>query len=299
MAKELEARKAPHIIEKGYEEANAKLKKVESHLEDIEALDGVDDEWLSGEYQNIEDCENALIEMTKQNEVFLIDDGFQEDAGNVPTTGVSRIPKQNFKKPSELEEQATLKDFDEWKKKLMDYYTLTGIDKCDEKVKVTTLRSYLSKHMHNILEFSIGIKDEDETTMDDVLNAIKKFIRSKRNVLLDRVEFERYRQKEGEDFESFYIATQQLAFDADLVNNHCADCSKKCLESRVANKLMAGIKDQEVRTKLLKVKEDDFSLENIVTICRTEENSRRNEQKLSSKNVNYLNRKPNELQRGR
>ena len=100
LAKQLEARKAPHIIEKGYEEAKAKLKKVESHLEDIEALDGVDDEWLSGEFQNIEDCENALIEMTKQNEVFLIDDGFQEDAGNVPMTGVSRIPKQNFKKPS-------------------------------------------------------------------------------------------------------------------------------------------------------------------------------------------------------
>ena len=117
--------------------------------------------------------------------------------------------------------------------------------------------------------------------------------------MLDRVEFERYRQKECEDFECFFIATQQLAFGADLVNNHCAECSKRYLESSVASKLMAGIKDQEVRTKLLKVKEDDFSLENIVTICRTEENSRRNEQKLSSKHVNYLNRKPNEFQRGR
>ena len=154
----------------------------------------------------------------------------------------------------------------------MDYYTLTCIDNCDDRVKVTTLLIYLSKYMHNILEFSIGIKDEDETTMDDVLDAIRKFIRSRRNVLLDRVEFERYRQKEGENFESFYIATQQLAFDADLVSNHCADCSKRCLESRVANKLMAGIKDQDVRTKLLKVKEDDVSLENIVTICRTGEN---------------------------
>ena len=131
--------------------------------------------------------------------------GQRTSRSNVPATGVSRIPKQNFKKPNELEEQATLKDFDEWKKKLMDYYTLTGIDKCDDKVKVTTLRSYLSKHMHNILEFSIGIRDEDETTMDDVLEAIRKFIRSRRNVLLDRVEFERCRQKEGEDFESFYI----------------------------------------------------------------------------------------------
>ena len=31
LAKELEARKASHIIDKGYEEAKAKLKKVESH----------------------------------------------------------------------------------------------------------------------------------------------------------------------------------------------------------------------------------------------------------------------------
>ena len=46
LAKELEARKAPHIIEKGYDKAKAKLENVESHLEDIEALDGVDDEWL-------------------------------------------------------------------------------------------------------------------------------------------------------------------------------------------------------------------------------------------------------------
>ena len=112
------------------------------------------------------------------------------------------------------------------------------------------------------------------------------------NVLLDRVELERYRQKEDEDFESFYVATQWLAFDTDLVNNHCAECSKKCPKARVVNKLMANIKDQEVRTKLLKVKEDDFSLENNVTICRTEENSRRNEQKLSAKHVNYLNLKP-------
>ena len=40
---------------------------------------------------------------------------------------------------------------------------------------------------------------------------------------------------EGEDFDSFYNATQQLAFDADLVKNHCDECSKKCLESRAGH----------------------------------------------------------------
>ena len=162
---------------------------------------------------------------------------------------MNRIPKQNFKKPNELEEHATLKDFEEWKCKIMDYYTLTGIDKCDEKVKVTSLRSYLTKHMHNILQYSIGIRDEEDRSMEEVLEAIRKFIRSKRNILLDRVEFEKYKQKEGEDFESFYISTQQLAFDADLVDHHCGECPKKCLESRVANKIMAGIMDADVKTK--------------------------------------------------
>ena len=62
---------------------------------------------------------------------------------------------------------------------------------------------------------------------------------------------------------------------------------------------MAGIKDQEMRKKLFRVKEDDFSLENIVSICTTEENARRNEQIMSSKHLNYLNRKSNVFQRRR
>ena len=115
---------------------------------------------------------------------------------------------------------------------------------------------------------------------------------------MDRVEFEKYKQKDAEDFESFYISTQQLAFNADLVNHHCCECYKKCLETRYSNKIMAGIMDADVRTKLLKIKEEDFSLARIVTIRRTEENSKKNEQKLSSKNVNYVAKKEQQLQRG-
>ena len=34
---------------------------------------------------------------------------------------------------------------------------------------------------------------------------------------------------------------------------------------------MAGLRDTEVRTEVLKIKEEEFSLENVVSICRTEE----------------------------
>ena len=112
--------------------------------------------------------------------------------------------------------------------------------------------------------------------------------------MLDRVEFERCRQKEVEDFESFYINVQQTAIDANLCKDHCNGCEKLCLEARIANKVMAGLKDSDVRTKLLKLGEDGFSLQFFLR-CRTEENSKRNEWKLTNKSsINQLNRQANE-----
>ena len=87
----------------------------------------------------------------------------------------------------------------------MDYFVLAGTNEWEEKIKITAMRSFLSIETHKVLQYSIGIKDEQEMELEEIFNALKKFIRSKRNILLDRVEFERCRQKENEDFESFYI----------------------------------------------------------------------------------------------
>ena len=56
LAKLLEARKGSEVIEPSFNEAIARLKKVESHLMETETLEGAHQEWLSGEFQNIEDC---------------------------------------------------------------------------------------------------------------------------------------------------------------------------------------------------------------------------------------------------
>ena len=60
------------------------------------------------------------------------------------------------------------------------------------------------------------------------------------------------------------------------------------MDFRIATKIMSGIKDPETKTKLLAVKEDEFNLNKIVDICRTEESAHKNERKLSSRNVNLL-----------
>ena len=74
------------------------------------------------------------------------------------------------------------------------------MSECEEKLKVTAMRSFFSINMHEILQFSIGIKDEKEKELSEIFTAFRKFIRSKRIILVDRVESERCRQKEGEDF---------------------------------------------------------------------------------------------------
>ena len=45
---------------------------MEFPLEDMEDLVGVDDEWLSGEFQGVEECENELLAMIRQGEKLLM-----------------------------------------------------------------------------------------------------------------------------------------------------------------------------------------------------------------------------------
>ena len=73
---------------------------------------------------------------------------------------------------------------------------------------MATLRGFLSADMYNKLRISVGIEDDTEKNVGDILEATKKFIRSKRNIALDCIEFEQRRQMECEDFKSFLVAVQ-------------------------------------------------------------------------------------------
>ena len=71
----------------------------------MEDLEGVDDEWLSGEFQSVEDFENTLIEMTRQGEelvgdVFQACDQFSRNASAAanPTLGDCRTLNKLVKK---------------------------------------------------------------------------------------------------------------------------------------------------------------------------------------------------------
>ena len=140
------------------------------------------------------------------------------------------------------------------------------------------------------------MEDDTDLNVEQILELLRKFIRSKRNIALDRVLFEQRKQLEGEDFETFLVAIKQIAENADLCEGHCPGCTKICTGLRIATKIVSGIKDAETRTKCLALKADEFNVDKVVDVCRTQEAAHKDEQNLSGKYVhkvsnNYENKR--------
>ena len=61
----------------------------------------------------------------------------------------------------------------------------------------------------------LRIPDDTDLTPEAILDNLKEYIRSRRNIALDCVAFEERKQACGESFDAFLIAIKSLARDAD------------------------------------------------------------------------------------
>ena len=209
-----------------------RLEKLEEHVMIMEELKDMNVDLIQNEYAGIE----AVQDKTRKefSEYMNQVSGTNNEGANVDEPiGNQRVNntspnKSMIKKPPELEGDVSLKDFEAWRRKFIDYVVLSEMDKCDHDVQVATLRGFLSTEMYNKTKFTMGVEDETGLTIGEILEKIKRFIRAKRNIALDRVEFEQVAQREGEEFDDFYVSLQQIAENAELCGGHCEDCSKKC-----------------------------------------------------------------------
>ena len=208
--------------------------------------------------------EKVLAEQVKVNQQ-LIDRMAGQDVGQQGQSD-RRIP--NAKVPPELSGEATLKEFNAWVRKWEDYVMLTKVDQAPNKEQLGVLRSVLSPDMHHTLVHRLEVSDKDEEILvSEVIDRIRQHIRDKRNVAIDRFELYCKRQRDGESFNEYYVGLQQGADDADLC--------EKCKDETITTLIMVGVKDQEVRKKLLKIPKFP-KLHEAVTICETEESAKAN-----------------------
>ena len=126
--------------------------------------------------------------------------------------------------------------------------------------------------MREAVEHVLLIPDDTTLKPDEVLDKIKNYIRSQRNIALDCVAFEKRKQAAGENFDLFLIAIKTLARDADLCN--------ECLNRRLVTKIMSGTYDKETRTKLLAISALP-DLQTVTDLCRSEESAKLDDARIS------------------
>ena len=151
-------------------------------------------------------CQRIQENLAQVNQTNRSEDHDGEVEGNPDETATNARPKAHLKnvhkKPIEMQSDISLKDFEIWKRKFADYLVLTGLNDAPRQTQIATLRGFLSSDMYDKLRISVGVEDDTDLDVEQILELLRKFIRSKRNIALDRVLFEQRKQLEGENFET-------------------------------------------------------------------------------------------------
>ena len=165
-------------------------------------------------------------------------------------------------RPPLLDTSTTYSKFRSWRTIWNDYRMMSKLEKLPLNIQKAELRSCLTEEMRIHIKCAIDIHDEDDSTVEDILDKIQVHLRKKRNVALDRVAFEQRKQEIGENFDDFYVCIKQLAEEADICET--------CKEQRITTKIMASINDQEMKQKLLAMTPFPY-LQSVVDLCRSQE----------------------------
>ena len=186
----------------------------------------------------------------------------------------TRRTKADAQKPPMLQAGISLAEFSKWRKAYNDYVMVTSANELPHNSQLALLRSFFSSEMREAVEHILLIPDDTAFTPDEVLDKIKEYIRSQRNIALDCVAFEERKQAPGETFDSYLIAIKTLARDADLCTH--------CLNRRLVTKIMTGISDKNTRAKLLAMSPLP-DIQKVTNICRSEESAKSDAAQINKK----------------
>ena len=163
--------------------------------------------------------------------------------------------------PEQMPADITLRDLSAWRRSWDDFAELEQLGRLPVSQQRAMLRTHLTVEMRAVLQLAIGIDNDDASSVSEILDAIHGYVRSKRNVTLDRVALEERRQEEGETFDEYYIALREIANNADLC--------QVCMDDRLSTRIMSGIREPETKRKLL-THTPTPSLQTTLNICRSE-----------------------------
>lgn len=188
---------------------------------------------------------------------------------------------QNVPKPLPLDvEKGNIgENYEHFVKSFQDYVIATGMNKwppSEEEKKIRILFTLIGdKAMFKYDRFKLS--DDEKTTVNNVISAIRSRLISKRNVIYERAMFNSCNQETDEKFDDYYRKLEKL-----IENCEFKDFKSDLLRDRI----VLGIKNKELRKRLM-IKAD-LTLRETLDLCRIDELTNQQMQELSTETVNKI-----------
>ena len=187
--------------------------------------------------------------------------------GGGATGTIAKLP--SCPTPEKMPENITPAELESWVSSYDNYLQLSKVKDEEEEDKRARLWTFLSKEMQDMAEHALDIKIQDtKMTSAEILQSIKDHVNQKISLPLQRAKFEQRNQRQGEDFDMFYVSLKKLAVSANIC--------KTCFEERIASRITVGIRDTELQKKLMALPNEKMNLADVVKLCQTEESAKKN-----------------------
>ncbi|TRY72543.1 hypothetical protein TCAL_16224 [Tigriopus californicus] len=127
-----------------------------------------------------------------------------------------------------------------WRQQVEDYFTLSEIGLQDKSIQIKALWGLMTTEMFGHVKHAMNVPMTTTRSVKTVLDVIQTFLRSKRNLAVDHLSFEKCHQQAGQTFDDFLVKLCKIAEDAQL-------CST-CLDTRLVARIVAGVNDSKNKT---------------------------------------------------
>ncbi len=182
-------------------------------------------------------------------------------------------------------------DFNTWKESFEGYANISKLEtECNLQGRRTMLRAAIDNTWSRLWTAGmLGVLPDDD--IDDIVNKIQGYIRSKRSPFLDRKVFYSRNQKPGESIDE-YFADIQIIHDACNWKEEsliCEDCDGQLLrtrnmlrEQRLLDRMIFGVCDEDIREKVFERPFETMTLSKAYRIMQAAEVARNTTNNLKS-----------------
>lgn len=210
------------------------------------------------------EAERTQMKQDHNDQVKALSDRLDKQSQNRSQAGNS-APKVTVKSPQLLQDDVTLKKFNSWFLTWENYAVQVKLAAQPREEQLASFWSFCSPELMTMMKHSVKIPRDTKKTLEELVTDLRAFLGGKQNLTLDRLNFSRCKQRDGESFDQFYANLCEMA---DIGNMR-----KMTFDDWLSNAIVVGVLSEETRQHVLE-KSPALGLDDLVKFCRQQEISR-------------------------